>query len=311
VHVRVVLEGLAPGVQHREEPDLSAETLKTIAADKKYLGGEIGFLSVLHTWSQTLEHHPHVHSVVPGGALCDGGSRWNPSRPDFFLPTRVLGALFRRRFLEELERLRSKGKLQYRGVVRELREPAAWAELMAQMKKETWVVYAKRPFGGPDQVLEYLSRYTHRVAIGNHRIVDFDGQKVTFRYRASLEPYEEATRTLPLETFIERFCLHILPKGFTRIRSYGFLAGNQRAKKLAVIRGLIGFASRPAPAPPPEDTHVGCPNCGTGKRRKVREIAALEFIGRRSRRSKPQTATTGPPRFASPERRATDSPRAA
>ena len=276
---------------------VSAETVKTIAADEKYLGGEVGFLSVLHTWSQTLEHHPHVHMVVPGGALCEGGTRWKRSRRDFFLPTRVLGALFRRRFLEELESLRAKGKLQYRGIARGLRDTAAWAAMTAQLRKEVWVVYAKKPFGGPEQVLGYLGRYTHRVAIGNRRIVAFDGQAVTFSYRASLEPYTEATRTLPLDTFIERFCLHVLPRGFTRIRSYGFLAGHHRATKLSVIRRLIGFAPRLAAVPPPEGTHIGCPSCGRGQRQRVREVAAFERIW--GRRSKLHLATTGPPQEAS------------
>lgn len=276
---------------------VSAEVVKTIAADKKYLGGEVGFLSVLHTWSQTLEHHPHVHLVVPGGALCNGGARWNQSRPDFFLPTRVLGALFRRRFIEELQLLRDNGRLRYQGVSRTLRDPNEWAEMIAKQKKETWVVYAKKPFGGPQQVLDYLSRYTHRVAIGNHRIVAFDGDNVTFRYRASLEPYTLATKTLPLRAFIDRFCLHILPKGFTRIRSYGFLAGCQRKKKLSAIRRLIGFASRPLPAPPIEGTHSGCPNCGKGQLYKLREIPALRLV--RRPRSKPHSATTGPPPNAS------------
>lgn len=277
---------------------VSAEVVKTIAADKKYLGGEVGFLSVLHTWSQTLEHHPHVHMVVPGGALCETGTRWQRSRRDFFLPTRVLGALFRRRFLEELERLRAQGKLQYRGAARGLRETTTWSAMVAQLRREVWVVYAKRPFGGPEQVLEYLARYTHRVAIGNRRIVAFDGQHVTFRYRASLEPYTEATRTLSLDAFIERFCLHVLPKGFTRIRSYGFLAGHQRARKLSTIRRLIGFASCPARVPPPEDTHVGCPNCGKGQRHEARELRALEPIW--GPRSKLQFATAGPPQEPTP-----------
>lgn len=276
---------------------VSAEVLKTIAADKKYLRGQVGFLSVLHTWSQTLEHHPHVHIVVPGGALCDGGARWKPSKPDFFLPTRVLGALFRRRFIEDLQRLRTKRQLLYRGICKELCDDAKWDDMIAKQKTETWVVYAKRPFGAPQQVLDYLSRYTHRVAIGNHRIVDFDGDNVTFRYRASLEPYTLATKTLPLRAFIERFCLHILPKGFTRIRSYGFLAGCQRKKKLSAIRRLIGFASRPQPAPPIEGTHSGCPNCGKGQLYKLKEIPALRLV--RRPRSKPHSATTGPPPNAS------------
>lgn len=274
---------------------VSAETIKTIAADKKYLGGQTGFLSVLHTWSQTLEHHPHVHQVVPGGALCDDGKRWNPSKPDFFLPTRVLGALFRRRYIEELEALRDERQLTFRGAALALRDPEEWAKTIDKLKKETWVVYAKKPFGGPQQVLEYLAKYTHRVAIGNHRIVHFDGKTVTFSYRAKLEPFTIDTKTLSLEAFIERFCLHILPKGFTRIRSYGFLAGSQKKKKLSAIRRLIGSAPRPQPEPPPiEGTHPGCPNCGKGRRYIIAEIPALRLVRRPG--SKTQTATTGPPR---------------
>jgi hypothetical protein len=274
----------------------SAEVLKTIGDDPKHLGGELGFLSVLHTWSQRLEHHPHVHSIVPGGALTRDGQRWIHCKDGFFLPVRVLSALFRRRFLEELERFRNNGELRFRGTVAHLAPRQAWDAAIAELKRQAWTVYAKRPFGGPQQVLEYLARYTHRVAISNRRLVAFDGENVTFTFRKSSEPYERDTITLPLEQFIDRFCLHILPKGFTRIRSYGFLASGVRSARLPRIRELLD-------AEPPNTTHTedieapesakDCPVCGKGKLHKQREIRPLLRL--RSRSKKSPNATTGPP----------------
>ncbi len=225
----------------------SAEVLKTIAADRKYFAGKIGFFSVLHTWSQTLEHHPHAHMVVAGGALCDEGNTWRASKPNFFLPTPVLAALFRRRFLEEVSKLRDAGDLRFQGRVVSLADDEQWGELVGKLRSQRWVVYAKPPFGGPQQVVRYLARYTHRVAIGNSRLRHFDGERVTFKVRASAATNDQREMTLSLDDFIERFLLHLLPKGFTRIRHYGFLAGRYREANLARIRDLLGVQA-PIPA---------------------------------------------------------------
>lgn len=270
---------------------VSAEVLQTIAADKKYLGGKIGFVSVLHTWSQTLEHHPHVHMVVAGGALCDGGTTWRSSQANFLLPTRVLAALFRRRFLEEVTKLRD-GQLRFQGRVAALESPEAWSELLAELRRQPWVVYAKPPFGGPQQVLRYLARYTHRVAISNRRIQAFDGEAVTFGVRPSAATHDAETMTLPLKTFIDRFLLHLLPQGFTRIRHYGFLAGQHRERNLATIRALLE-ASVPVKAEVEERGADRCPICSVGELRRGRDVAPWALMGGELRN--PHNASTGPP----------------
>ncbi len=272
---------------------VSAEVVLTIAADRKFLGGRAGFLSVLHTWSQRLEHHPHVHMVVPGGVLAEDDGRWTSSRATFFLPVRVLSALFRRRFLEELVKLQSAGTLRFQGIVAQLAETQAWEEMLAEARSQAWVVYAKPPFGGPKQVLRYLARYTHRVAISNSRLLDFDGERVTFRCRARRSEDSPQAVTLPLTSFMERFLLHVIPKGFVRIRHYGFLA--PRARGEAIRQILSQLPPEPAGAPVEPQTTVthACPQCGVGTREKVRELRRFESHLPQPRRF--LFASTGPP----------------
>jgi len=270
---------------------VSAEVLNTIAADPKFLGGKIGFVSVLHTWSQTLEHHPHVHMIVPGGALRDGGQSWRSCSPTFFLPTRVLAALFRRRFLEETTRLRATGELRFQGRVAELANDDTWARLAGELRAQSWVVYAKPPFGGPEQVVKYLARYTHRVAISNRRIQSFDGENVTFGVRPSEATAHRDAVTLPLKAFVDRFLLHVLPKGFMRIRHYGFLTGRHRDRNLATIRALLDVAA-PEPTEKEPVSHA-CPACGGGVLRRGRDVAPWAVLP--GDVSKPHYASTGPP----------------
>src|SRR5713101_6174483 len=220
----------------------TAQTLQTIAADPQHLGAEIGFFAVLHTWGQTLVAHPHLHCVVPGGGLSLDGTRWVPCRPDFFLPVRVLSRLFRRLFLQRLHAAYDAGTLHLNGPLERLHEPNAWAQLVAAVRQTEWVVYAKRPFAGPQQVLEYVGRYTHRVAISNDRLLDMDGGHVRFTYKDYHvdPPHAVKTMTLAADEFIRRFLLHVLPTGFHRIRYYGFLGPRHRRTKLARCRKLIG-----------------------------------------------------------------------
>jgi hypothetical protein len=224
----------------------TAETLRTIAADPKHLGAEIGFFAVLHTWGQTLVHHPHLHCVVPGGGLSPDGTRWIACRPGFFLPVRVLSRLFRRLFLTYVQTAFERRQLRLVGSLEPLTDPSRFARHLAPTRATEWVVYAKRPFAGPRQVLDYVGRYTHRVAISNHRLVDVTDDEVRFRwkdYRAEAQP---RTMTLAPTEFIRRFLLHILPTGFQRIRYYGVLGNRHRATKLAQCRHLLGM---PAPTP--------------------------------------------------------------
>lgn len=227
----------------------TAETLHTIAADPQHLGAEIGFFAVLHTWGQTLVHHPHLHCVVPGGGLSPDGTRWVACRPGFFLPVRVLSRLFRRLFLQHLQARYDAGTLRLVGPLESLRDPPTWACALAAVRQTEWVVYAKRPFAGPQQVVDYVGRYTHRVAIANHRLLDMDDGQVRFTYkdyRVDL-PQSSKTMTLPATEFIRRFLLHVLPTGFHRIRYYGFLAARHRREKLARCRQLVGAAARSTP----------------------------------------------------------------
>ena len=218
--------------------DVAAEVLQTIAADPKHLGARIGATLVLHTWGSALTHHPHVHGIVPGGGLSPNGTRWVACRPGFFLPVRVLSRLFRRRFLEELRQLHNAGKLQFFGEHVALADASAFRTWLAPMRQCEWVVYAKRPFAGPAAVLAYLSRYTHRVAISNSRLLAMDERGVTFRwkdYRAKAKTRYKAM-TLSPEEFMRRFLLHVLPGGFHRIRHYGLLANGTRRLSLAAVR---------------------------------------------------------------------------
>ncbi|MDT4786469.1 IS91 family transposase ISAzo26 [compost metagenome] len=254
----------------------SAETLRTIAADPKHLGAEIGFISILHTWGQNLQHHPHVHCVVPGGGLAADGERWIACRPGFFLPVRVLSRLFRRLFLEQLRHAFDAGALQFYGPLEPLSDTQAFATRLAPVAEAEWVVYAKPPFGGARQVLDYMGRYTHRVAISNHRLAAFDGNEVSFRWKDYKHASATKTMTLAADEFIRRFLLHILPSGFKHIRSYGLLANRCRAAKLATCRRLLGVAMPAAEAPVVTEDYRDryqrltgkslrdCPACGRG-----------------------------------------------
>ena len=251
--------------------DIAAETLRTIAADPKHLGAHIGVTLVLHTWGSALTHHPHVHGVVPGGGLSLDGERWVACRHGFFLPVRVLSRLFRRRFLEALEQSHRAGRLRFFGQYAPLAQARAFADWLAPLRKCEWVVYAKRPFAGPAAVLAYLSRYTHRVAISNQRLVALDERGVTFRwkdYRAKGGPPIK-TMTLAAGEFMRRFLLHVLPNGFHRIRHYGLFANASRKANLARVRQLLHVpAGAPsteggAPADPAPPTFI-CPHCGAG-----------------------------------------------
>lgn len=223
----------------------TAETLRTIAADPKHLGAEIGFFAVLHSWGANLLHHPHLHCVVPGGGLSPDGTQWISCRPRFFLPVRVLSRLFRRLFLEYLIKAFDAGKLQFFSSLEQLRERRAFFRHLAPTRVTKWVVYAKRPFAGPEQVLDYVGRYTHRVAISNNRLLDIDHGKITFRYKDYRHDGQQKTMTLDAEEFIRRFLLHVLPDGFQRIRYYGFLGNRYREEKLARCRQLLGMPTCP------------------------------------------------------------------
>jgi hypothetical protein len=200
----------------------ASETLRTIAADPRHLGAEIGFLAVLHTWGQNLLHHPHVHCVVPGGGLAPDRSRWVSCRPGFFLPVRVLSRVFRGKFLQRLREAYDRGQLQFHGSLLEQGTSTGFAKLVAESYRTEWVVYAKPPFGGPEQVWKYLARYTHRVAISNTRLLHLENGQVTFRWKDYAAGSRVRTMTLSAAEFLRRFLLHVLPTGFVRIRHYGF-----------------------------------------------------------------------------------------
>jgi hypothetical protein len=255
----------------------AAETLRTIAADPRHLGAQIGFLEVLHTWSQSLLHHPHVHCVVPGGGIAvDGPPRWIACRENFFLPVRVLSRLFRRIFLRALQEAFDQGELQLQGRIENLQNPRCWAALLSTLRRKEWVVYSKPPFGGPMQVLKYLARYTHRVAISNNRILSFKNGRVCFRWKDRAENGRHKETTVDAVEFIRRFLLHVLPKGFTRIRHFGFLANRNRKKKLALVRDLLAIhnasqahdvrTTRPSPSSEQDqhEQHRSCPKCDDG-----------------------------------------------
>ncbi len=223
----------------------TADTLRTIATDPRHLGAAIGFFAVLHTWGQTLMHHPHLHCVVPGGGLSPDGTRWIACRPGFFLPVRVLSRLFRRLFLESLQEAFDAGRLHFSGSLQALSERSGFAAHLQPTRQTDWVVYAKPPFAGPQQVLEYVGRYTHRVAISNHRLLDMDDNHVRFRYKdyRADRPETQQTMTLAATEFIRRFLLHVLPTGFHRIRYYGLLGNRHRTENLARCRQLLGTTS--------------------------------------------------------------------
>jgi hypothetical protein len=242
----------------------SAETLLEIARDPKHLGAEIGFFSVLHTWNQKLEFHPHVHCVVPAGGLSFDHTRWISSHHAFFLPVKVLGRVFRGKFVAALKRAFRAGQLNFHGGLQPLAQPKTFSSWLRTLFRKDWVVYSKRPFGGPEHVLHYLGRYTHRVAISNHRLISFAEGKVTFRWRDSAHNNEQKLMALSLDEFLRRFLLHVLPKGFVRIRHFGFLAHRRRATTLPLCFQLLGSA----PQATQEASTTGasdlwfCPQCG-------------------------------------------------
>jgi len=261
-----------------------AQTLRTIAADPKHLGAEIGFLAVLHTWGQTLSYHPHLHCVVPGGGLSPDGQHWIACRPGFFLPVRVLSRLFRRLFLERLEQAYDAGKLKLVAALEPLRAPEAFQRYLAPLHEQEWVVYAKPPFAGAHQVLDYLGRYTHRVAISNHRLLNIDDATIAFRWRDYRDGNRSKTMTLAADEFIRRFLLHVLPLGFQRIRYYGLMGNCHRKEKLARCRTLLGMRSAASHQPDaPQDyrdryqalTGISlhqCPACQHGRMLTVEHL---------------------------------------
>jgi hypothetical protein len=257
----------------------SAETLLEVARDPKHLGAEIGFFSVLHTWNQKLGLHPHLHCVVPAGGLSPDRRRWIKPRYAFFLPVKVLSRVFRGKFVAALKRAFREDRLRFPGCLTPLAQPKTFAAWLRPLFRKDWVVYSKRPFGGPEYVLQYLGRYTHRVAISNHRLVSFAEETVTFRWRDSAHHNEQKLMTLSLDEFLRRFLLHVLPKGFVRIRNFGFLANRRRATLLPLCFHLLGSA------PQAEQDTAGskassdlwlCPKCG-GPMMVIERLTAAEI----------------------------------
>jgi Putative transposase/Transposase zinc-binding domain len=248
----------------------SSETLLTIAADPKHLGARIGVTAVLHTWGSAMTHHPHVHMIAPGGGIALDGSKWVAAKPSFFLPVRVLSKLFCRLMLEQLAAAHAAGKLQFFGEHAHLADAAAFAAFLVPLRTTRWFVYAKRPFAGPQAVLAYLSRYTHRVAIANSRLIAADADGVTFKWQDYRFEGRARFKTMTLETheFIRRFLLHVLPKGFHRIRHYGLLASAARRANIARARALLAVpptaldATAKVDGPAPTDDRPPCPCCG-------------------------------------------------
>lgn len=245
----------------------SAATASEVAADPKRLGAEIGMLSILHTWGQNLLAHPHIHSVIPQGGIAPDHKSWIHPRYRFFLPVKVLAKVFRGKFLAGLRRLYGEKKLRCAGPAAALGHPKYFAKLIRRLYKQRWFVYAKPAFGGPMQVIRYPGRYTHRVAISNHRLVNFDGEKVTFLWKDYVHDSKRGRMTLEATEFLRRFFLHVLPKGFVRIRTFGFLSNRFRAQRLALCRHLLPGetpAVKPQnPEPLPEPSAWLCPHCGT------------------------------------------------
>ena len=260
----------------------SAETLLEVARNPKHLGAEIGFFSVLHTWSQKLTTHPHVHCVVPAGGLSPDHIRWIRSRDNYFLPKEVLAELFRGKFVDALKEAFQNGQLHFHGDLKLLAQPEIFAAWLRPLHRQDWVVYLKRPFGGPAYVVHYLGRYTHRVAISNHRLVSFVDGQVTFRWRDSAHHNEQKLMTLSVDEFLRRFLLHILPKGFVRIRNFGFLANRRRSTLLPLCFQLLGTT----PQPPAEEHSSStedaaelyrCPCCG-GPMKVIERLTAADIL---------------------------------
>jgi hypothetical protein len=257
----------------------SAETLLQVARDPRHLGAEIGFFTVLHTWSQKLALHPHVHCVIPAGGLSLDHSHWVKSPDRFFLPIHVLRRVFRGKFVAGLRQAFQESQLNFHGNLTCLAQPKTFAAWLRPLFRKDWVVYSKPPFGGPEYVLQYLGRYTHRVAISNHRLVSFAEGKVTFRWRDSAHHNEQKLLTLSLDEFLRRFLLHVLPKGFVRIRNFGFLANRRRATLLPLCFHLLGSA-QPTEQALSTDNDANnlrhCPKCG-GPMRVIERLTADEI----------------------------------
>jgi Putative transposase/Transposase zinc-binding domain len=267
----------------------TAETLQSIAADPDHLGAQIGFFCILHTWGQTLTHHPHLHCVVPGGGISLDGSRWVPCRRRrFLLPVRVLSSRFRKLFIHYLEKMYSAGKLRFHGELQHLSDPASFARYLAPLRRRKWVVYAKAPFGGPERVLDYLARYTHRVAISNNRLQQLNDGQVTFAYKDYKHAHQHKLMTLSADEFLRRFLLHVLPDGFQRIRHYGLLSNRHRAENLARCRELLCM---PALIPEPQQNYqeryqqltghdlLLCPRCNNGHMVRIGVLSAAAGAG--------------------------------
>ncbi len=259
----------------------ASETLLEVAANPEHLGASIGFLAILHTWTQTMLYHPHIHCIVPGGGISPDGTRWVRSRDDFFLPIRVLSSLFRGKFLAYLDEAARAGTLQFAGATAPLATLSGFAAFLGEQRAKEWVVYAKPPFGSPEQVLKYLARYTHRVAISDRRILRIDDAGVTFHYRDNARGGKRVM-TLGGVEFLRRFLLHVMPTGFVRIRYFGLYGSRCRAKNLERCRALIaaepGVTPAPSapPAPKPEqDDRNRCPSCGVGRLRLVSTLSAV------------------------------------
>ncbi|AJP74287.1 IS91 family transposase [Sphingomonas hengshuiensis] len=273
----------------------AADTMQIIAADPKHLGARIGITAVLHTWGSALTHHPHIHMIVPGGGISQGGERWVSARPAFLLPVRVLGALFRRLFLTRLIALHQDGRLRFYGSMAPLAERRAFLRHLSPVRKKRWVVYAKPPFAGPEAVLAYLSRYTHRVAISSSRLIGFDEAGVTFRYKDYRRSGTDRQQVMTLshDEFIRRFLLHALPRGFHRIRHYGLLASGTRKGNLERARALLNVAPPTDDAmEEPPDVRPPCPCCGG-------QMIIIEILERRYQPRAPPPFVTATGRSAS------------
>ncbi len=260
----------------------SAATLLEVAADPRHLGAKVGFLSILHTWGQNLLLHPHVHCVVPAGGLTPDQSHWVHPRYAFFVPVKVLSRVFRGKFVEGLRRAYRRRKLVFGGVTATFKDPKRFAALVRTLFRQDWVVYAKPTFGGPTQVLRYLGRYTHRVAISNHRLLAFDGERVTFRWKDYAHGSKQRKMTLAATEFLRRYVEHVLPRGFVRIRQFGILSNHCRSETLSLARQLLAVSPKPrelcttSPSPPPA---WECPRCG-GPMLIGRQLTAAEIACR-------------------------------
>jgi hypothetical protein len=254
----------------------ASETLKTLTQDPKHLGAEVGFIAVLHTWSQTLMDHPHLHCIVTGGGLSPDGTRWVPCKEDFLVPVKALSRLFRGKFLVYLNEARQKGKLKFTGQIDHMQQDKSFNKLLSDLYQQDWVVYCKRPFSNAEAVMDYLGRYTHRVAISNDRVVHMEGDQVTFRYRDRSDNNTVKYMNLHAEEFIRRFLMHVLPDGFMKIRHYGILSNRSRRTKLVVAKTLLGV-SHPDSTTDVKETWQDlltritgsdpriCPHCGKGR----------------------------------------------